>query len=489
MYEKEKISERELEQNIRTAMEHAAPDKIEQILASCRQTGTNTVNMEERKRKRGYRKIWGAAGAAAAAVLLFSLVLSGMYLRGRNTELPSGMGESIILLDVNPSLSITVDAKEVVTKVNPLNEDGKIVLGEMKLEGANLDVALNALIGSMLQNGYLNELQNSILVSVENADAKQAAALQDKVRTSINTVMESGSVDGAVISQTVTADEDLQQLASQYGISLGKAAVIKEAVAQDERLAFEDLVSMSITEIALLMDSKNITPDSMVQTGTASDKAYIGKEKAVSIAYEAAGADAASIVKSKVEFDSDHGVFVYEVEFNDGKMKYDYDIDARTGEIRKQEKETMSQKGQETGQTQTPPTETQPKPQETYTVSLEAAKEAALNAAGVSAADAVFTKEKKDRENGVYGYELEFRTGETHYEYFVDGSNGQILKAEKETVSNMQAPNGRDDDHDWDDDDRYDDDRDDDDWDDDHDDDDWDDDHDDDDRDDDRDDD
>ena len=41
---------------------------------------------------------------------------------------------------------------------------------DMDFSGSSLDVAVNAIIGSMLQNGYLNELANSVLISVDNND-------------------------------------------------------------------------------------------------------------------------------------------------------------------------------------------------------------------------------------------------------------------------------------------------------------------------------
>ena len=51
----------------------------------------------------------------------------------------------------------------------------------MELEGSSLDVAVNALIGSMLQNGYLDDLRNSIHVSVTDGDSARAQALQNSV--------------------------------------------------------------------------------------------------------------------------------------------------------------------------------------------------------------------------------------------------------------------------------------------------------------------
>lgn len=59
-------------------------------------------------------------------------------------------------------------------RVNALNEDGRIVLGDMNFSGSSLDVTVNALVGSMLRNGYLSELANSILVSVDNGDPAKA---------------------------------------------------------------------------------------------------------------------------------------------------------------------------------------------------------------------------------------------------------------------------------------------------------------------------
>ena len=69
----------------------------------------------------------------------------------------------------------------------------------MDLTGTDLDVAVNALIGSMLQNGYLSDIQNAILVSVENQDAAKSAQLQQHLTDTINSVFQGGSLEGAVL--------------------------------------------------------------------------------------------------------------------------------------------------------------------------------------------------------------------------------------------------------------------------------------------------
>ena len=104
--------------------------------------------------------------------------------------------DSVVMLDVNPSLSMTVSSKERVLSVTPFNQDAEVILGDMDLTGTDLDVAVNALIGSMLQNGYLSDIQNAILVSVENQDAAKSAQLQQHLTDTINSVFQGGSLEG-----------------------------------------------------------------------------------------------------------------------------------------------------------------------------------------------------------------------------------------------------------------------------------------------------
>ena len=66
-------------------------------------------------------------------------------------------------MDVNPSIELRINNAEKVIAAEALNEDAEIILEDMKLRGVDVDVATNALIGSMVKNGYLSELSNSIL--------------------------------------------------------------------------------------------------------------------------------------------------------------------------------------------------------------------------------------------------------------------------------------------------------------------------------------
>lgn len=77
----------------------------------------------------------------------------------------------------------------------------------------------------------------------------------------------------------------------------------------------------------------------MESVGTASDKAYIGADKARDAALRHAGVTAADAAKLEVELSCEKGVMVYEVEFEAGGYEYDVDVNAKTGDILKSEKE------------------------------------------------------------------------------------------------------------------------------------------------------
>lgn len=439
------MTNREIEQRIRTALEHAAPDRLDRILSSCDQekdivdvvgsledTGAgkkgNVIRMSGKDTKKRKSGLVAIAAAAAAFVLCF-----GGYALLQKNKAPQI--DSVILLDVNPSLSLSVDGQERVVSAQALNDDAREVLGDMELEGTSLEVAVNAIIGSMLQKGYLGDMQNSILVSVENSDAARGEQLQQKVSQAIASAMQTGSLDAAVLSQTVSADDAaLKELAEKYNISLGKAALIQEVIDQDPSMTFEALAPMTINDIALIASSRNMASQAVTQTGAASDKAYIGQEEALNRACAHAGVGLSDITHLEVEFDSEDGIMVYEVEFEAGSEKFEYDIDARTGEVLKCESKN---KDKSTSSTIPVPEENTaaetPAAGKDY-IGETAAKEAALAHAGVKESDTVYLHCYLDYDDGTpRHYEVEFKVGSIEYEYEIDLYSGAVLESSKET--------------------------------------------------------
>ena len=276
----------EIETRLKNAVSNAAPDVLENILRTCDQKKGTVIEMEQKvNAKKGKNKVLRAcvAIAAAAAVLVMGVLI------GREIgqpAAPSANVAAIISLDVNPSVELRVDAAEKVLAAEARNADGAAALEGMELVGTQLNVAVNAIVGSMLKLGYIDELANSILISVEGVEGVDAQALENKLVAEVEEIFAQSSVgSGAILSQNVTsADDALAAKAEEYGITLGKAALIEEILAGNARHTFEELAGLSINELNLLAENVSLTNVNSV--GQASDKAYIGTDAAIEVALQ-----------------------------------------------------------------------------------------------------------------------------------------------------------------------------------------------------------
>lgn len=279
--------------------------------------GMVLVKEESKKSKKG---LWIGLSTAVVAVCVCLFIGLGYF--NNNMRVASTIG-----IDVNPSITVTVNKKEKVLDVTANNDDARIILEGMDLAGSDINVAINALIGSMVKNGYIDELANSILISVDNPNSAESEALRQKIVDELNAFINSGN-NISVVSQSITSSSDKEALANSYGISVGKLELIEKLIAKNNLYTYEDLKDLSINELNLLLGS---TTENVTTSGTASDKSYIGKDKALEIALSDAGVS--SVTWSEVEMDYDDGFMTYEVEFTYNNREYDYEINAITGDI------------------------------------------------------------------------------------------------------------------------------------------------------------
>ena len=304
-------------------------------------------------------------------------------------------------------------------------------MGGMELEGTNLETAVNAIIGACLQKGYLDELENAILVSVENADADTATQLQNELTATISGAFQSGSI----LTQTVTVDDDLAQLAQKYNISAGKASLIQEVIAQDSTLTFESLAPLSMSEISLIASSRNLTTTGVSQTGSTSDQAYIGQDAALQAACDHAGIATSDVQGLSTEFGWSPKGMVYELDFCSGGTEYEYKINATDGSVVKYEQEpcdhTWHTSSGNTGSGSN-----------TTFIGESAATTAALTHAKVDQSAAQSLTVKLDEDDGVAYYEIEFCSAGVEYDYEINATTGAVAKFEQDTCDHYAHRSG-----------------------------------------------
>ena len=209
---------------------------------------------------------------AAACIFLIVSVVFGLTYYGNNYAVAA-----VIDIDVNPSIELSINKKEKVLKVRALNDDGKEIIEGMDLKKKHVDVAVDEIVGSMVEKGYVaDDEDNGILVTVKNKDHKKAEKFREKIVKDFDKALGDRDVNAPVINQSATDIEKVKEFAEENDISVGKAMFVTKLVEEDETLSAEELADMSIKEIMEMIKEKDIEIEKVAHCHRGDDK---GKDK------------------------------------------------------------------------------------------------------------------------------------------------------------------------------------------------------------------
>lgn len=192
-------------------------------------------------------------------------------------------------------------------------------------------------------------------------------------------------------------------------------------------------------------------------------------EEGRAIALADAGLEEGQAQISREALEEDNGIWVYAFRFQTEEARYEYMVNANTGEIRAKVKEDLAAAGAGPSQAPEPspspesappeasavpqpspapepqpsaqPSQSQPPspgpspssgPSTSKYIGMDRAKSIALDHAGAAAGQAVFTRAGMGRVDGRMVYRLGFRQDGVRYSYAVDASTGRILEHTRE---------------------------------------------------------
>lgn len=241
------MTNEKMEQRLAAALEKTAPNDVSGVLSRCEERKGTVIPMTTKKTT---KRRWTSLIAACLAVMLLG---GGLFYQRVNAV------ASVVSLDVNPSIELKVNRSEKVLVCTPLNEDAKAILADMgngaDLKGAKLDVAVNAIVGSLVRNGYLNSISSAIMISVEDKDTARAEKLQRELTSTVDGVLQTSESRASVLTQTLTQDAVLEQRARENSISTGKAALVNRVLALNATLKFDALAKLSVEELKDLAEA------------------------------------------------------------------------------------------------------------------------------------------------------------------------------------------------------------------------------------------
>ena len=400
------MTNKKMEQRLAAAVEKTAPNDVNGVLSRCEERKGTVIPMTTKKTT---KRKWTSLIAACLAVML--LGGGGLFYQRANAV------ASVVSLDVNPSIELKVNRSEKVLVCTPLNEDAKAILADMSngadLKGAKLDVAVNAIVGSLVRNGYLDSISSAIMISVEDKDTARAEKLQRELTSAVDGVLQTSEAKAAVLTQTLTQDAAREQQARENNISTGKAALVNRVLTINPSLKFDALAKLSVEELKDLAEA-------------GAPAMPIGKDAAAYAAEQYAGSTALDSVTAEVDSELDESPAHYEVELHTAWGEFEYLVDAYTGKVLSGQKDLLATApaGDETAK----PTV----PSGGADIGHAKAKSIALNHAGVSENEAYDMDIELDDEDGTLVYEVEFKSGNMEYSYEINAATGAILKHEAE---------------------------------------------------------
>ena len=359
--------------------------------------------IESKRSSLGLKTVMQLVAACVALVL----VVGGIFYYRGNL-----MVDSLVDLDVNPGIELLTNQKNRVLEAYATNGDGDKVLSGMDLHNVDLQVALNAIVGSMVQQGYMTKDTKGVLVTVQNKDQKKADNLRKLVVKEMEIALSTEDMNAAVFHQVIsTQNNNASAFARKNNISLGKAVFVLNLANKARFLDAKELAKMKISEIAKLVADKNIDIRDIIEYDS-DDSLW---------------ENIADAIEDINEGDDDYIVATTQQESTQAVQVQPTETQASVQTQAKSQAQTQPQTHAQTKpQTKV---QTNAQPQTSGRISADKAKAIAFGHAGVSAGQVRELSVEYD-DDGVY--EIDFKVGNTEYDYEIGATDGSIRKADVE---------------------------------------------------------
>ena len=341
-----------------------------------------------------------------AACVALVLVVGGIFYYRGNL-----MVDSLVDLDVNPGIELLTNQKNRVLEAYATNGDGDKVLSGMDLQNVDLQVALNAIVGSMVQQGYMTKDTKGVLVTVQNKDQKKADNLRKLVVKEMEIALSTEDMNAAVFHQVISSqNNNASAFARKNNISLGKAVFVLNLANKARSLDAKELAKMKISEIAKLVADKNIDIRDIIEYDS-DDSLW---------------ENIADAIEDINEGDDDYIVATTQQESTQAVQVQPTETKA----VAQTETQAATQTQPQTHAQTQPQTklQTNAQPQTGGRISADKAKAIAFGHAGVSAGQ--IRELSVEYDDGVY--EVDFKVGNTEYDYEIGATDGSIRKADVE---------------------------------------------------------
>jgi len=171
---------------------------------------------------------------------------------------------TIMTIDINPSITFTLDEDGVITSYVLSNEDAEIVAADLSFIGLTYDEALDLFLDAAIETGYVDVTRsdNVVVVTITQEAEADYEAFQAEVEAKIADHLSQSGIQAAV-ENGQEYYEEIRELAESNDISVGRVILIQAALRNDESLTFEEALA---TDPEVLKETLKADFDARIET-------------------------------------------------------------------------------------------------------------------------------------------------------------------------------------------------------------------------------
>lgn len=234
-----------------------------------------TESVRTARRRSGSRNVIASIAASLAIVLLGTGVMAanGAHVDKDEMTLASVVQSvqmaqnSVIMIDVNPSIRVEVNDRDIVVSVEGLNEESQPVLEGLELTGKDYKTAVTEIVTSLQESGYITNLKNSILISVAASNDDMAQQILNGAVDTVEQIDKAVDYGLSILSQIISLDDTAEATAEKFGISEGRVDIINKFISEHSNYSFDKLVENNIQLLNQLFEYVGL-PEGVERVGS-----------------------------------------------------------------------------------------------------------------------------------------------------------------------------------------------------------------------------
>lgn len=152
--------------------------------------------------------------------------------------------DTYVTIDINPSIELIINKNEEVIHANALNEDGEVLLSAIDLIGLSVDDAMDLIIETAIELGYIDIDSEETLVSVSTpSENDQGQMIKNRVKEAINNAFLNRGLMGKARQKAFSEAFVLE--AESYGVTPAFLSLAYSVTYVDDTLLLDDALLLS----------------------------------------------------------------------------------------------------------------------------------------------------------------------------------------------------------------------------------------------------